>query len=258
MRTPTSHRQKPRSRYGRVRRVAVATASMFALVFGFQVVMAPEPAEAANCTSSMYRQGSSGTCVRHIQTIVNASGVSAKITVDGIWGPKTTTGVKAFQKNRKIAQDAIVGPNTWKALCAVTQNAAKTAQSSAACKATASTPPKTTTPANQYHCNISSVIKTAPNSRSFKVTTTVTNTSGSGWAGSQSLRVSWISRDGKTLGSGSHVVAPLANGKSKVVQASFLYGGTPDWTAGGVTLRAEMQNGGKAMVGSRCTAPVKL
>jgi len=36
-----------------------------------------------------------------------------KITVDGIYGPKTTEAVKAFQAKAKVAVDGAVGPVTW-------------------------------------------------------------------------------------------------------------------------------------------------
>jgi peptidoglycan hydrolase-like protein with peptidoglycan-binding domain len=38
------------------------------------------------------------------------------VTVDGEYGPKTATAVKAFQKDAKLMQDGIVGPKTWAAL----------------------------------------------------------------------------------------------------------------------------------------------
>jgi len=35
------------------------------------------------------------------------------VAVDGIFGPKTESAVKAFQKKVKIGVDGIVGPKTW-------------------------------------------------------------------------------------------------------------------------------------------------
>lgn len=37
-------------------------------------------------------------------------------TVDGIFGAKTKTAVKAFQQRKGLSQDGVVGKNTWKAL----------------------------------------------------------------------------------------------------------------------------------------------
>jgi peptidoglycan hydrolase-like protein with peptidoglycan-binding domain len=52
--------------------------------------------------------------VRTLQHLLRARGKT--VTVDGIFGPKTATAVRAFQKDKKLTQDGDVGPNTWSAL----------------------------------------------------------------------------------------------------------------------------------------------
>ncbi|QKS70648.1 N-acetylmuramoyl-L-alanine amidase [Paenalkalicoccus suaedae] len=53
---------------------------------------------------------SKGILVRHLQYFVGG------LTVDGVFGPRTESGVKAFQGKRNLMQDGIVGPLTWRAL----------------------------------------------------------------------------------------------------------------------------------------------
>ncbi|WP_127082804.1 peptidoglycan-binding domain-containing protein [Dulcicalothrix desertica] len=55
--------------------------------------------------------GDSGTSVRVIQKLLVSSGYS--IEVDGFFGALTETAVKAFQYQRNIVVDGIVGQNTW-------------------------------------------------------------------------------------------------------------------------------------------------
>jgi peptidoglycan hydrolase-like protein with peptidoglycan-binding domain len=38
------------------------------------------------------------------------------VTVDGIYGPRTESAVKAFQQDKSLAADGIVGPATWSRL----------------------------------------------------------------------------------------------------------------------------------------------
>ena len=64
--------------------------------------------------------GSSGDLVRQVQTYLrkiaqNDSRIPL-VTVDGVYGPKTTAAVKAFQKAMDIPQLGEVGPLTWTAL----------------------------------------------------------------------------------------------------------------------------------------------
>lgn len=54
------------------------------------------------------KQGSQGKAVKIWQVIIGA-------TADGIFGKKTATKTKEFQKNHGLDNDGIVGPKTWKA-----------------------------------------------------------------------------------------------------------------------------------------------
>lgn len=56
-----------------------------------------------------------GDDVRAVQSALERSGFSPG-GIDGVYGPKTTNAVKAYQKARKLVVDGIVGPKTWAAL----------------------------------------------------------------------------------------------------------------------------------------------
>ncbi len=58
--------------------------------------------------------GSSGLAVRALQRLLVANGYA--IRVDGIYGALTETAVKAFQNQRSLGVDGIVGQRTWRAL----------------------------------------------------------------------------------------------------------------------------------------------
>jgi peptidoglycan hydrolase-like protein with peptidoglycan-binding domain len=72
---------------------------------------APEPPTLAN--------GSSGAVVQRLQTALNegrgsfAPASNPVLSVDGIFGPHTTTAVQGMQQSNGIAADGIVGLQTW-------------------------------------------------------------------------------------------------------------------------------------------------
>ena len=65
--------------------------------------------------AATYRQGSSGSAVRTIQTKLKNWGYYNG-AVDGIFGSQTTEAVKYFQRKNGLTADGIVGPATMKAL----------------------------------------------------------------------------------------------------------------------------------------------
>lgn len=62
------------------------------------------------------RQGSTSpiVTVRSLQYLLNAHG--AGLVVDGIFGPRTNTEVRSFQRAHGLVVDGIVGPRTWSAV----------------------------------------------------------------------------------------------------------------------------------------------
>src|SRR6185503_3179732 len=60
------------------------------------------------------RLGSQGTHVRTVQERLHQRGW--RISVDGDFGPETDRVVRAFQSEKHLESDGIVGPLTWKAL----------------------------------------------------------------------------------------------------------------------------------------------
>lgn len=59
-------------------------------------------------------RGNRGSDVVALQYLLDAHGAS--IATDGIFGSGTDAAVKSFQRSKGLADDGIVGPNTWSAL----------------------------------------------------------------------------------------------------------------------------------------------
>ena len=62
----------------------------------------------------LVRKGDQNHPVKTLQYLLRARGHT--VTVDGIFGPETDAAVRAFQQQKGLAVDGIVGPNTWGAL----------------------------------------------------------------------------------------------------------------------------------------------
>lgn len=83
-------------------------------------VQKPEPTttpktEGGVVTMSTLRNGSKGTQVKVLQWLLNDMGFNCG-AVDGVFGAKTLSAVKAFQKAKGLSVDGIVGAKTWGAL----------------------------------------------------------------------------------------------------------------------------------------------
>lgn len=61
------------------------------------------------------KNGSNGTQVKTLQRLLNSMFYDCG-TVDGIWGKKTSNAVIAFQTDKGLDADGIVGAKTWEAL----------------------------------------------------------------------------------------------------------------------------------------------
>jgi peptidoglycan hydrolase-like protein with peptidoglycan-binding domain len=62
----------------------------------------------------LVRKGDQQHPVQTLQHLLRARGQN--LTVDGIFGTRTDAAVRAFQQQKALAVDGIVGPNTWAAL----------------------------------------------------------------------------------------------------------------------------------------------
>ncbi len=69
---------------------------------------------AAEKASTMLRMGTDGARVRVAQSLLVRAGYS--LTVDGDYGPATAKAVRAFQKDRGLDADGLIGPETWRCL----------------------------------------------------------------------------------------------------------------------------------------------
>lgn len=73
-------------------------------------------AKAAGCGERL-NKGANNGCVKYVQKFLNSIN-GAGLTVDGIFGGKTESAVKDYQKKYKLTVDGIVGPaETWPSFC---------------------------------------------------------------------------------------------------------------------------------------------
>lgn len=117
MRNPTT--TSPRGR------LLVAGAACGALAFGSlasapAALAAPAPAVSVAAVSAsaaawpVVAQGENSANVRTVQHLLNAAGRS--VDADGVFGAGTAAAVSAFQSDRGLSADGIVGEQTWTAL----------------------------------------------------------------------------------------------------------------------------------------------
>lgn len=93
------------------KRSIVALLVLLTIVIGIVSFYSVQPSQ----ETAVLKMGSSGSQVRTLQTKLNRWGYNCG-TVDGIFGSKTQTAVKQFQKNNGLAVDGIVGAKTAAAL----------------------------------------------------------------------------------------------------------------------------------------------
>ena len=93
------------------KRSIVAILVLLTIVVGIVSFYSVQPAE----ETTVLKLGSSGSQVRTLQTKLNRWGYNCG-SVDGIFGSKTQTAVKQFQKNNGLVADGIVGAKTAQAL----------------------------------------------------------------------------------------------------------------------------------------------
>jgi peptidoglycan hydrolase-like protein with peptidoglycan-binding domain len=62
----------------------------------------------------LVRRGDQEHPVRTLQYLLRARGHT--VVVDGVFGPNTEAAVRAFQQEKHLAADGVVGPITWAAL----------------------------------------------------------------------------------------------------------------------------------------------
>jgi N-acetylmuramoyl-L-alanine amidase len=79
---------------------------------GVSVGPSPPPAPGAR---PVIRQGARGDAVREAQGLLNQRNPTTlpRLTVDGIFGPRTDARTREFQRNVSITADGIIGPITW-------------------------------------------------------------------------------------------------------------------------------------------------
>lgn len=97
------------------RRLKIATVFLAVMAL-FCVVGATNPfAEVQSVYAAVLKQGSRGDTVKTIQRKLKNWGYYSG-SVDGIYGSKTTSAVKYFQRKNKLAVDGIAGPKTLSAM----------------------------------------------------------------------------------------------------------------------------------------------
>ena len=74
--------------------------------------------EFAEFDEPVLREGSTGLPVRRAQSRLTAAGFDTG-GVDGVFGPQTESGVRAFQQATGVTVDGIVGPQTWQQIDAL-------------------------------------------------------------------------------------------------------------------------------------------
>lgn len=83
----------------------------FAIVIGFSVSAVIAPQNVPSVYAAVLKQGSRGETVKKLQQKLKNWGYYTG-SVDGIYGAKTTSAVKYFQRKNNLTVDGIAGPKT--------------------------------------------------------------------------------------------------------------------------------------------------
>lgn len=75
----------------------------------------PDPVESHPYPGTVLRLGSTGDTVRQVQEQLTSLGYSLG-AIDGLYWRRTCDAVRAFQRERGMISDGVVGPETWAAL----------------------------------------------------------------------------------------------------------------------------------------------
>ena len=81
---------------------------------------APKAESSVTVKLSVLRKGAKGEQVKALQRMLYAMGYDlGTALIDGSFGSKTDAAVRAYQKNKKLEVDGVVGPATWSKLLGV-------------------------------------------------------------------------------------------------------------------------------------------
>lgn len=81
-------------------------------------VLQPGATTVINVEVTTVRRGSTGPAVKRLQALLSAN-FGQTVTVDGNYGPQTTTGVLNVQRFFGLTADDVVGPRTWAIILAL-------------------------------------------------------------------------------------------------------------------------------------------
>lgn len=107
------------SRRQQIATVLVAALAVVGVGYGVYSFTYMNESFAGSCVSNVYRFGSRGTCVKHIQSLNNffATTSADNLNVDGIFGDTTRKSIRKFQTFWDLSADGVVDSMTWETLC---------------------------------------------------------------------------------------------------------------------------------------------
>ena len=82
-----------------------------AVVMFLNIVIIGLAQSTPDAAAAVYKQGSRGETVKQIQRVIKNAGYYTG-SIDGIYGAKTTEGVRKYQRAKGLTADGVAGPNT--------------------------------------------------------------------------------------------------------------------------------------------------